>query len=137
MLHTKEKKPLKGMTLTEVIIAMVIIILVTIAAYMGVSASTNYMMHGVDLRNSDGKAASELEKNAVAYEESGAEVTTYIPYVLQVREIITDSNGNKLPSADEEKTEGSVHAGVIEGTDEQVEYRLFVPYKEPEEAENP
>lgn len=49
------------MTLIEVTVGMVIIIIVTLIAYMGVSASANFTARGVDLRNADGPAVSEIE----------------------------------------------------------------------------
>ncbi|MBE6852081.1 MAG: hypothetical protein E7505_01205 [Ruminococcus sp.] len=137
MLHIKKNKSLRGMTLTEVIIAMAIIILVTIAAFIGVNASANFMKHGVDLRSSDGKAAEELENGLAKYNKEGAQVTTYIPYTLNIRELIPDSNGNMMPSADAEETDGMIAAGVVTGSDEKVEYELFVPYMVTEVPENP
>ena len=59
MLNTKKTR-LRGMTLIEVIIAMVIIILVTIIAYVGVNTSASLLQHGKDLRDSDGAAIGEI-----------------------------------------------------------------------------
>ena len=58
---TKRNKRLSGMTLIEVTVGMVIIIIVTLIAYMGVSAGANFTARGTDLRNADGPAVSMLE----------------------------------------------------------------------------
>ena len=55
------KHRLSGMTLIEVTVGMVIIIIVTLIAYMGVSASANFTVRGTDLRNADGPAVSMME----------------------------------------------------------------------------
>ena len=83
---TKRKKHLSGMTLIEVTVGMVIIIIVTLIAYMGVSASANFTARGTDLRNADGPAVSMVEAqreaamNAVKNNETPAVTEVVIKY---------------------------------------------------------
>lgn len=120
MLHIKKNVKLKGMTLIEVIIAMVIIVLVTIIAYIGVSAAANFVKHGTDLRTSDGEAVKNIEDGIRKYNSEGAAVSTYIPYSVEVKE-----SGITLW---ETPVTGTAEAGVVSGTDSNVEYKIYVPY---------
>ena len=76
MLNTKKTR-LRGMTLIEVIIAMVIIILVTIIAYVGVNTSASLLQHGKDLRDSDGAAIGEIESCINQYNPDKADTKEY------------------------------------------------------------
>lgn len=135
MLKTKKKNTLKGMTLIEVIVAMTVIILVTVIAYMGVNTSANFIQRGTDLRNADGPLVSQLEANRKAYYNEGAAVTEIVGYNVQIYSKITDAEGNI--ETDEYRKEcvtmvteyaDADIAGVISAADSGIEYRMKLPY---------
>lgn len=116
------------MTLIETVVGMAVIILVTILAYVGVSASSNFMQHGADLRNSDGKAVKNIEENLKAVRSQGTDegaetpVTsiTNIPYTVEVE--VSDSDG-----ISKSQFEGNFKAAVVTGQDENVVYKYYMP----------
>ena len=131
---TKRKKHLYGMTLIEVTVGMVIIIIVTLIAYMGVSASANFTARGTDLRNADGPAVSMIEAqkeavlNAVKNNETPAVTEVVIKY--QVNQIINSKSADgssdaAVTSVVEVKKDAELNAGLIEAevTDNDVDVR--------------
>lgn len=119
MLNTK-KTILRGMTLIEVIIAMVIIILVTIIAYVGVNTSANLLQKGTELRDADGAAVSQIEAGRSAYMKEGACVTEIIPYDVR---IIDAEKASVITSYTEKKT-----VGVVTVSPEMAGYNMYMPY---------
>ncbi len=142
---TKRKKYLSGMTLIEVTVGMVIIIIVTLIAYMGVSASANFTARGTDLRNADGPAVSMVEAqreaalNAVKNNETPAVTEVVIKY--QVNQIINSKSADGssdavVTSVVEVKKDAELNAGLIEAevTDNgiDVRYDMYLPKKQSE-----
>ena len=125
MLNTKKTR-LRGMTLIEVIIAMVIIILVTIIAYVGVNTSANLLQHGKDLRDSDGAAIGEIESCINQYNPDKADTKDTVEYKVEVREKSTDNNGNPLVTVITEYEQTAV-AGVVTGDVNGVRYNIYMP----------
>lgn len=125
MLNTKKTR-LRGMTLIEVIIAMVIIILVTIIAYVGVNTSASLLQHGKDLRDSDGAAIGEIESCINQYNPDEADTKDTIEYKVEVREKSTDNNGNPLVTVITEYEQTAV-AGVVTGDVNGVRYNIYMP----------
>ena len=125
MLNTK-KTSLRGMTLIEVIIAMVIIILVTIIAYVGVNTSASLLQHGKDLRDSDGAAIGEIESCINQYNPDEADTKDTVEYKVEVREKSTDTNGNPLVTVITEYEQTAV-AGVVTGDVNGVRYNIYMP----------
>ena len=126
MLNTKKTR-LRGMTLIEVIIAMVIIILVTIIAYVGVNTSANLLQHGKELRDADVTAVSEIEKNRKKYLTEGAAVTDVIAYKVKIRENITDAEGNSASTPITEYEETEI-VGVVTAPPGISDYNIYIPY---------
>lgn len=124
MLQNKKKKSLRGMTLIEVIIAMVVIILVTIIAYIGVSASAGFISEGADLRKSDVDAALKMED--ILHKPDGITVTTVIEYDVLIRESVTDADKQPTGKIITETAEGSQAAGVVTASEGKVRYDMFV-----------
>ena len=125
MLNTKKTR-LRGMTLIEVIIAMVIIILVTIIAYVGVNTSASLLQHGKDLRDSDGAAIGEIESCINQYNPDEADTKDTVEYKVEVREKSTDTNGNPLVTVITEYEQTAV-AGVVTGDVNGVRYNIYMP----------
>lgn len=125
MLNTKKTR-LRGMTLIEVIIAMVIIILVTIIAYVGVNTSASLLQHGKDLRDSDGAAIGEIESCINQYNPDEADTKDTVEYKVEVREKSTDNNGNPLVTVITEYEQTAV-AGVVTGDVNGVRYNIYMP----------
>ncbi|MCI6581262.1 MAG: type II secretion system protein [Oscillospiraceae bacterium] len=125
MLNTKKTR-LRGMTLIEVIIAMVIIILVTIIAYVGVNTSASLLQHGKDLRDSDGAAIGEIESCINQYNPDKADTKDTVEYKVEVREKSTDNNGNPLVTVITEYEQTAV-AGVVTGDVNGVRYNIYMP----------
>ena len=125
MLNTKKTR-LRGMTLIEVIIAMVIIILVTIIAYVGVNTSASLLQHGKDLRDSDGAAIGEIEFCINQYNPDKADTKDTVEYKVEVREKSTDTNGNPLVTVITEYEQTAV-AGVVTGDVNGVRYNIYMP----------
>ena len=128
-------KKFSGMTLIEVTIGMAVIIIVTVIAYMGVSASANLSQHGTDLRTSDGAAVSMMEeaKNKAENPSDGARpAVTEVKVHYKVDQIIYGNAAEGavtavsvnpvVPSAD-------VDAGLVEAGDGDVEYQMYLPKK--------
>ena len=139
---TKRKEHLYGMTLIEVTVGMVIIIIVTLIAYMGVSASANFTARGTDLRNADGPAVSMIEAqkeavlNAVKNNETPAVTEVVIKY--QVNQIINSKSADGssdavVTSVVEVKKDAELNAGLIEAevtdNDVDVRYDMYLPKK--------
>ena len=139
---TKRKKHLSGMTLIEVTVGMVIIIIVTLIAYMGVSASANFTARGTDLRNADGPAVSMIEAqkeavlNALKNNETPAVTEVVIKY--QVNQIINSKSADGssdavVTSVVEVKKDAELNAGLIEAevtdNDVDVRYDMYLPKK--------
>ena len=123
---TKNKKRLSGMTLIEVTVGMVVIIIVTLIAYMGVSAGANFTARGTDLRNADGKAVGVLEDKLSEEEPAVTEVT--IKY--QVDQIYVTGEGDAAVSGVVEQVPSKeINVGLIEGTAEEndvvVQYDMY------------
>ena len=125
MLNTKKTR-LRGMTLIEVIIAMVIIILVTIIAYVGVNTSASLLQHGKDLRDSDRAAIGEIESCINQYNPDKADTKDTVEYKVEVREKSTDNNGNPLVTVITEYEQTAV-AGVVTGDVNGVRYNIYMP----------
>ncbi|MBP0960932.1 MAG: type II secretion system protein [Oscillospiraceae bacterium] len=144
---TKRKKHLPGMTLIEVTVGMVIIIIVTLIAYMGVSASANFTARGTDLRNADGPAVSMVEAqreaalNAVKNNETPAVTEVVINYKVYqiVQSASEDGSGDTaavtsvvVPNVGNDFAQ--INAGLIEAevTDNGVDvrYDMYLPKKE-------
>lgn len=91
------KKKLSGTTLIEVITAMTIIIIVSIIAYIGISTSAKFIMHGTDLRNASAEAEEKME-NAVASNEGIPETITYkingVEYSTEADKIIAEDDNH-------------------------------------------
>ena len=89
------KKKFYGTTLIEVITAMTIVIIVSIIAYIGISASAKFIMHGTDLRNASAEAEEKME-NAISAGHGETQTITYeingIKYSTDADKIITDDN---------------------------------------------
>ena len=138
MRQSKRKKRLYGMTLIEVTVAMIIIIIVTLIAYMGVSASANFTVRGTDFRNADGPAVSMIESkrkavlNAVENGETPAVTAVTVNY--KVYQISYDQSADVYDEtsevADEIKNAGLIEAEVTDnGVD--VRYDLYLPVTVP------
>lgn len=140
MRQSKRKKRLYGMTLIEVTVAMIIIIIVTLIAYMGVSASANFTVRGTDFRNADGPAVSMIESkrkavlNAVENGEEPAVTSVEINYkVYKISyEKSADDSGDMAAVTDVVVNDGKLEdAGLIEAevTDNGVDvrYDLYIP----------
>ena len=125
MLHTKKNR-LRGMTLIEVIIAMVIIILVTIIAYVGVNTSANLLQKGKDLRDADGVAVGEIESCINQYNPDEAGIKDTVEYKVEIREKITDTNGGPLTTMITEYEQTAI-AGVVTGEVNGVRYNIYMP----------
>lgn len=125
MLNTKKTR-LRGMTLIEVIIAMVVIILVMIIAYVGVNTSASLLQHGKDLRDSDGAAIGEIESCINQYNPDKADTKDTVEYKVEVREKSTDNNGNPLVTVITEYEQTAV-AGVVTGDVNGVRYNIYMP----------
>lgn len=125
MLNTKKTR-LRGMTLIEVIIAMVIIILVTIIAYVGVNTSANLLQKGTELRDADGAAIGEIESCINQYNPDKADTKDTVEYKVEVREKSTDNNGNPLVTVITEYEQTAV-AGVVTGDVNGVRYNIYMP----------
>ncbi len=126
MLHTK-RNSLRGMTLIEVIVAMVVIILVTIIAYAGVNASANLVQRGKDLSDVDAAAVSQIEVGRNVYMTEGACVTEVVPYEVHVIENVTDAGLNPVTSEITAYEETKI-AGVVTASMEMAGYNLYMPY---------
>ena len=137
--RTSDKKynmrKFSGMTLIEVTIGMAVIIIVTVIAYMGVSASANLSQHGTDLRNSDGTVVSMMEEAKSKAEnpsEGERPAVTEVKVHYKVDQIIYGSAEEGavtavsvnpvVPSAD-------VDAGLVAAGDGDVEYQMYLPKK--------
>ena len=120
MLHTK-RNSLRGMTLIEVIVAMVVIILVTIIAYAGVNASANLVQRGKDLSDVDAAAVSQIEVGRNVY------ITEVVPYEVHVIENVTDAGLNPVTSEITAYEETKI-AGVVTASMEMAGYNLYMPY---------
>ena len=140
MRQSKRKKRLYGMTLIEVTVAMIIIIIVTLIAYMGVSASANFTVRGTDFRNADGPAVSMIEsrrKAALDAVENGEEpAVTSVEINYKVYKISyeksADDSGDMAAVTDVVVNDGKLEdAGLIEAevTDNGVDvrYDLYIP----------
>ncbi len=126
-------KTLSGMTLIEVTIGMAVIIIVTVIAYMGVSASANLSQHGTDLRNSDGIAVGMMEeakRKAENQAEGEKPAVTEVVVHYKVDQIIYDSDGESevtAVSVNPVVPSANVNAGLIEAGDGDVEYHMYLP----------
>lgn len=139
MRQSKRKKHLSGMTLIEVTVAMIIIIIVTLIAYMGVSASANFTVRGTDFRNADGPAVSMIEsrrKAALNAVNGGASAVTAVAVKYKVYQISYDKSEDDSAdtTAVSEVTDGMKNAGLIEAevTDNGVDvrYDMYLPVTE-------
>ena len=137
---TKRKKHLPGMTLIEVTVGMVIIIIVTLIAYMGVSASANFTARGTDLRNADGPAVSMIEAQREAVlnppEGGAAPAVTDVDINYKVYQIkqskSADGSSDTAVVTEVVVPDGKLeHAGLIEAvvTDNGVDvrYDMYLP----------
>lgn len=145
----------KGMTLIEVIIAMTVIILVTIIAYMGVSTSANYIQKGTDLRASDGGAVKSIEDAIVTYMNSGSDSKTTVKYDVVVKtkqteaynktvvvtgggttsesyvtdyRVVTDGNREAVIAGTRVVDSLSADVCVVTGGTDRIEYEIVLPY---------
>ena len=139
---TKRKKHLSGMTLIEVTVGMVIIIIVTLIAYMGVSASANFTARGTDLRNADGPAVSMIEAQREAVlnppENGAVPAVTDVDINYKVYQIkqskSADGSSDTTVVTEVVVPDGKLeHAGLIEAevTDNGVDvrYDMYLPKK--------
>ena len=147
MRQSKRKKRLYGMTLIEVTVAMIIIIIVTLIAYMGVSASANFTVRGTDFRNADGPAVSMIEsrrkaaldalENVDALENGEEPAVTAVAVNYKVYQISYDKSEDDSAdtTAVSEVTDGMKNAGLIEAevTDNGVDvrYDMYLPVTVP------
>ena len=141
MRQSKRKKRLYGMTLIEVTVAMIIIIIVTLIAYMGVSASANFTVRGTDFRNADGPAVSMIESkrkavlNAVENGEEPAVTSVEINYKVYKISYEKSADDSADTTAVSEVTDGMKNAGLIEAevTDNGVDvrYDMYLPVTVP------
>lgn len=143
----KHRSRLRGMTLIEIIIAMVVIILVTIIAYIGVSTASGLIQYGKDLRDADSAAVSAMERQI---EDSAANpdaaTTDIVNYSVQINSKVTgvrnsaDSEGNpvtEMYAVTDEYLQESVVTGpvVTDGmrvrkvavTEGIIEYDIYLP----------
>ncbi|MBQ5988842.1 MAG: hypothetical protein IJL67_05055 [Oscillospiraceae bacterium] len=117
------------MTLIEVTVGMVVIIIVTLIAYMGVSAGANFTARGTDLRNADGAAVGALEEKISEDDTAVTQVT--IPY--QVNNIVcyTDEAGAAVTEVVTIVPDGNLSAGLVEAVytenDVVVRYDMYLP----------
>ncbi len=130
----KQTKKFSGMTLIEVTVGMAVIIIVTVIAYMGVSASANLSQHGTDLRNSDGPAVSMIEslkKDAEDANKNGdIPSVTDVPVkydVKQVKYYVEPDSSAVSTDVSEIKTDEDGKAGLIQAKDGDVEYVMYLP----------
>lgn len=149
MRQNNKVKKLRGMTLIEVIVGMTIILIVTIIAYMGVSAGANFLQRGNDLRNSDSAAASNVQ-SAVKSRTAAEDVVVHYDYEIRTKETtvvykikeaedgsqvtvtehaaVTQAGGQPVYIASSETLEGVAGEAVkVVGTDEQVRYVMYLP----------
>lgn len=132
----KRSAVLCGMTLIEVTVGMAIIIIVTVIAYMGVSASANFSQRGVDLRNADGPAVSMLEeaRNKVENPAEGvAASVTEVQVKYDVNQIVYSQVAGEADVTavvtNVIKDDNSVDAELIEAEYNDIEYQMYLPKK--------
>ena len=125
------------MTLIEVTVAMIIIIIVTLIAYMGVSASANFTVRGTDFRNADGPAVSMIEsrrKAALDAVNGVAPAVTAVKYKVYQISYDKSEDDSADTTAVSEVTYGMKNAGFIEAevTDNGVDvrYDMYLPVTE-------
>ena len=130
------KHRLSGMTLIEVTVGMAIIIIVTVIAYMGVSASANFSQRGADLRNSDGPAVSMLEeaRNKVQNPAEGeTPPVTEVQVQYNVNQIVYSQVAGEADVTavvtNVIKDNKSVDADLIEAEYNEIEYQMYLPKK--------
>ena len=126
-------KIFSGMTLIEVTIGMAVIIIVTVIAYMGVSASANLSQHGTDLRNSDGVAVGLMEeaKNKAENPSNGAvPAVTEVNVHYKVDQIIygsAEEGAVTAVSVNPVVPSAEIKAGFVEAGDGDVKYQMYLP----------
>lgn len=153
-LTNRKRNKLKGMTLIEVIVGMTIILIVTIIAYMGVSAGANFIQRGNDLRDADSQAAERIESAVNQYRANGAEEDAvsriYYNVVVRTKETapvsktsvneegsavavtemkaVTNSEGNDVFAAESSVlTDDSASAVFVRASADPVNYVMVLP----------
>lgn len=149
----QNKKKLKGMTLVETIVALAVIVLVTIIAYVGVNTSARLTEHGADIRNADGPLVSQIEEKRKEYYTQREGDGEYIDYKVQINRKVTDYEGEIVTDANRVAVTEKVReyeqyrkAVKITAASGQIEYDMYLPYltippptpsPEPEPPEGP
>jgi hypothetical protein len=115
------------MTLIEVVVGMVIIIIVTVIAYMGVSAAANFTQRGKDLQISDGIAVNSVEK---AIKSRTPSEPKQIKYSVSKTTFDSETGTTKTEPVDiDEDGDGEFTKDVlvIKGSGGNVEYEMYLP----------